>query len=35
MKYTDYMDSLYVKFEGQEIMPTAMDEETYLRYIDS
>ena len=35
MDYTDYMDSLYVEFEGQEIMPTAMDVETYLRYIDS
>ena len=33
--YTDYMDLLYIEFEGQEIMPTAMDVETYLRYIDS
>ena len=35
MDYTDYMDSLYVEFEGQEIMPTAMDVETYLRYVYS
>ena len=35
MVYTDYMDSLYIEFEGQEVMPTAMDVETYLRYIDS
>lgn len=34
MDYTDYMDSLYIEFEGQQVMPTTMDVETYLRYID-